>query len=101
MTLSAIPAALRHPAPESPVVRIRRFIGSLPRRRDQNAIVAPQIVAGQVRATPPAVNRVVAAEVFLVSENGSAEIGDAQPASPVSLVALVVPLPRDRSYFII
>ena len=38
-------------------------------------------------ATPPAVDRVVAAEVFLVGENRLAEFGERQTASPVGLLA--------------
>src|ERR1700743_1117137 len=90
MTSSAIPAVLRHPAPESLVVRISRFIGLMPRRRNQHGIVTPQVVVGQVRATPPSINRVVAAEVFLVGENGPAEIGDAKAASPEGIIELII-----------
>jgi len=76
-------------------------VGSLPCRRDQHGIVAPQIIVGQMRAAPPAVDRIVAAEVFLVGEDGLAEIGNREAASLIGIVALVVPLPRNPAYFII
>jgi hypothetical protein len=54
-----------------------------------------------MRAAPPAINRIVTAEIFFVGENGAAEIGNAQAAATVGILALVVPLARDRPYFII
>ena len=44
-------------------------------RLHQRRIPAPEIVVGQVRASPPAIDRIVAAEIFLVGEDGLAEIG--------------------------
>src|SRR6478736_4038127 len=56
-------------------------------RRDQSRVPPPQIIVRQVRATPPAVDRIVAAEVFLVGDDGSAEFGERQPASQVGGLA--------------
>ena len=63
----------RVPAPE--LVGIRRVMPSVFARRDQNRTPAPEIVVGQPRATPPAIDRVMAAEIFLVGEDGFAEFG--------------------------
>jgi hypothetical protein len=54
---------------------------SLPHWRDQHGIVPPQIIVGQMRAAPPAVDPIVAAEVFFVREHGPAEIGEREPAA--------------------
>ena len=45
-------------------------------RLDQHRIPAPQIIVGQMRAAPPAVDWIVPAEVFLVGKNSLAEFGD-------------------------
>ena len=63
-------------------LRLRRY------GADQRRIPAPQIIVGQVRAAPPAVDRIVAAEIFLVRDNGLAELGERQPASQVGRVAI-------------
>ena len=46
---------------------------------------APQAVIGQFGAAPPAVDRVVSAEIIATGENGLAELGERQPALFVSL----------------
>src|SRR5260370_38129347 len=92
ITQSASPAALRAPAPLSLDVRIRSVIAptrsSTPLRLHQHRIPAPETIVGQPRTAPPAIDRVVAAEVFLVSDNGLAEFGERQPASLVCLEAI-------------
>src|SRR5688572_13405229 len=64
ITRSPRPARWRAPAADEPVVRTSRvMLGSWLR---QNGAVAPQPIVGQMRATPPAVDRVMAAEIFLM-----------------------------------
>src|SRR3954463_8285538 len=64
-------------------------------RRDQftvHRIPAPQIVIGQLRAAPPAVDRVVPAEIIGPGQNGLAERGQRQLAflvAPVSTPVVV------------
>src|SRR6187399_3081346 len=69
-----------------------------PLRHEQNRVPAPQPVVGQPRAAPPAVDRVVPAEIFSAGQNGLAERGERQPAFLVSLVSftLIVHLQRER-----
>ena len=66
------------PAAMSSKVRIRRDMTppSLRLRLQQRRRPAPEIVVGQVRAAPPAVDRVVAGKVFLMGEDSLAEIGE-------------------------
>jgi hypothetical protein len=70
-------------------------------RRDQNRIPPPQAVIGQVRATPPAIDRVVTAEVFLVRDNRLAKFGQRQPASLVGRVTVPIIIPPERAQFVV
>ncbi len=47
-------------------------------RLRQNMAVTPQPIIGQMRAAPPAVDRIVAAEIFLMGQDGPAELGQRQ-----------------------
>src|SRR6185369_15558646 len=68
---------------------------------DQCRSPAPQIIVGQVRAAPPAVDRVVPTEIFLVAENGPAEFGDRQPAAQVGWVPVAQILAVERTQFLV
>jgi len=70
-------------------------------RRDQRRVPPPQIIVRQVRATPPAINPIVSAEVFLVRDNRPAEFGKRQPASLVGRVAVAVVLLGDRAQLVV
>src|SRR5262249_46088395 len=67
----------------------------------QNRLQAPQPIVGQVPAAPPTIDRVVAAEILLVPENFSAEIGDRQRASLECLKARIGDFPLDRAQFFV
>src|SRR4051812_27212704 len=77
-----------------------RFL-TLALRLHQRRIPAPQVIVGQPRAAPPAINRIVSAEVFLVSQNRLAEFGERQPASLVCRETSPEILPRERTQSII
>src|SRR5262245_43008702 len=91
-TRSASPAPFRAPAAMSSKVRIKRDILSATRclRFHQRRIPAPEAVVGQMRAAPPAVDRVVAGKVLLVSDNGLAEIGEREAAALVGPAAVAI-----------
>src|SRR5689334_16261591 len=93
-TRSAIRAPFKAPPAMSSKVMIRRDI-PLPARRlwlHQRRRPAPEVVVGQMRAAPPAVDRVVAGKIFLVGEDGLAEIGERKTAALVgpATVAIIV-----------
>src|SRR5258708_31391077 len=75
-------------------------VGSL--RRNQSAVrrvPAPEAVTGQFGATPPAVDRIVPAEIFVSRQDSFAERGELQLAAFVSIEALgvLVHLVRERA----
>src|SRR6185312_17437488 len=51
----------------------QRGASSFCSRSRQNGVVTPQPVIGQVRTAPPAIDRVVAAEIFLMRDDIPAE----------------------------
>ena len=59
--------------------------------------MAPKPVVGEFGTAPPATDRIVAAEIFLVCNNIHAEFGERQPASQVDLVTTSVVLVIERA----
>ena len=54
-----------------------------------------------MRTAPPAVDRIVPAEVCLVRENSLAEFGEPQPAAQVGGIAATEILPGERAKLVI
>src|SRR5438477_7144830 len=49
----------------------------------QTRVVPPEPVVGQARAAPPAIDRVVTAEIFLVGDDGFTELRQREPAPEI------------------
>src|SRR6185295_14644351 len=102
--------AKRNPSRPSPQVRHNDgFRCALPILRstatplqlDQRRTPAPQIIVGQVRAAPPAVDWVVPAEIFLVGDNGLAELGKRQTAAQVGWMSVPQIFAVERTQFLV
>jgi hypothetical protein len=72
-----------------------------PSRLCQNGIETPHPIVGQSGATPPAVDRVVAAEVLLVCDNRLAKFGERQPTSPVGRLARSIVLSLQSAQLVV
>ena len=70
-------------------------------RLHQTRIPAPQAFVGQFGAAPPAVNRIMPAEILLVRDNRFAEFGQRQPASHICLKASAQVFPVDHAQLLI
>jgi hypothetical protein len=66
-------------------------------RLRQNSAVAPQPIIGQVGAAPPTVDRIVAAEVLLMGQDGPPELRQRQSAAEMYGVPIPVILTVDRA----
>src|SRR5262245_27015329 len=92
-TRSAIRAPFRAPPAMSSKDRIRRDMTPLPSRLHHPRRPTPEVVVGQMRAAPPAVDRVVAGKIFLVGDDGPAEFGQRQATALVGFIAIAQILP--------
>src|SRR3954464_9823671 len=66
--------------------------------RDERRAPAPEIVVGQLGAAPPAVNRIVPAEILLAGQNRFAERGQRQPTRLVTIEALEAVVQFEREW---